>query len=227
MEAPAVDASLCHYAWAYEGEEKAAVTEDNLQIGKTGDTLKHDVFGLCTLLDSTEAAEGSFKIKVHSDDRICETTRDHVQLADISAEMTKKPEVPSGDNNLDGGAAGTTSDVSNATSEDGSQPSGTANGAGIAAPTQNADAAGQNGASLQNDDQNGNGDRSDKPEDTSDTQDKQELFDKVIAAVAAQASEFSLDLTDGQADIVFYRTLVSAAQSSCAFNAYVCVPCHT
>eukprot|EP00965_Chrysotila_dentata_P070504 2330253-Pleurochrysis_carterae.AAC.1 len=61
MSQPSEKGAPTSYTWEYLGEHKSEEELDNVQVCSVGSVLKHDVFGLCTLLDSTDAAPGSFK----------------------------------------------------------------------------------------------------------------------------------------------------------------------
>eukprot|EP00965_Chrysotila_dentata_P090115 2974487-Pleurochrysis_carterae.AAC.1 len=68
--------------WVYEGAERGSVEDDfsNVQLAKAGDVLKHDIFGLCTLLSEPCANPGSLMVMMHADNHIKELTKGHFQL---------------------------------------------------------------------------------------------------------------------------------------------------
>eukprot|EP00965_Chrysotila_dentata_P193444 6175773-Pleurochrysis_carterae.AAC.1 len=164
------------YQWEYKG------------VCKEGATLQHDVFGLCTLLESKDAPE------------VCETTRGHVQVV---CEISSVARDESG-----GGGGGNPKPVdndpgNNGTLDSGKESAGTDEQGGTPSNENNKDDA--TTAEKITDEKI---DEDNTKENAGLQQAQQALFDQVIASVAAQASEFCLDLSDGKAELLYWRTLV-------------------
>eukprot|EP00965_Chrysotila_dentata_P114372 3780169-Pleurochrysis_carterae.AAC.1 len=72
-------------SWQYDGVEKTGDEMSDLQLGVVGSTLKHDVFGFCTMLEGPQ--DGNLKVKVHSDNSERSLTCGHFQVVEQTAEM--------------------------------------------------------------------------------------------------------------------------------------------
>eukprot|EP00965_Chrysotila_dentata_P246398 6207140-Pleurochrysis_carterae.AAC.2 len=79
-------------SWVYKGEDEGAESIDNLQIANVGAVLKHDVFGLCTLLPMDGVDAGNLKVLVNSDGSERELTSGHFQTTGSDSAEPKKDE---------------------------------------------------------------------------------------------------------------------------------------
>eukprot|EP00965_Chrysotila_dentata_P213354 6187575-Pleurochrysis_carterae.AAC.1 len=122
--------------WEYEGVEKDEEDAiNNLQLAQPGCTMKHDTFGLCTHLDNGEGvADGSFKVKLHSDGSVKELTKGQFQYVHAAPKIDNVENPQDDQNNNDKPVGNTEQAVNNLAgrNEEPSQPTndGSNNGGG-------------------------------------------------------------------------------------------------